>query len=83
LAAVSGNDNQQGAAPMAMITHELPPLQARPSWDSRETGLRAKRRVVEIAKEAGRFALVLGIFGAVLVATMALRVAIWVPFFHH
>lgn len=67
---------------MAMISHELPPLQARPIWDSRGTNLQARRRIADVAKEAGRFALVLGIFGAILVATMALRVAIWVPVFH-
>ena len=68
---------------MAMITHELPPLQARPTWDSLDAHRQARDRIANVAKEAGRFLLVLGIFGGILVATMALRLAIWVPFLRH
>jgi hypothetical protein len=64
---------------MAMLAHELPPLQARQTWDSRKTDLKARRRIVEIAKEAGRFVLVIGIFSAIVLAIMALRVAFWIP----
>ena len=67
---------------MAMITHGLPSLQARPAWGARDTSPQVRRKIVEVAKEAGRFVFVLGIFGAILIATMALRVAIWVPFLH-
>lgn len=68
---------------MALTTHGLPPLRARPAWVSREMGLQARRRTVDVAMEAGRFALVLGLFGVALLSTTLLRVVIWVPFFHH
>jgi hypothetical protein len=65
-----------------LATHTVRPSKLQPTRDAPEATLRAKRRIVDVVKEAGRLALILGLFGAVLAAIIALKVAIWVPFFH-
>jgi hypothetical protein len=60
----------------AHLFHSAP---ARPARNSRKmTGLQ-RRRIADDLKEAARFVMVLGLFGALLVAMGALEIAIWAP----
>jgi Zn-dependent membrane protease YugP len=75
---------EKGETSMTILTHDMPsfPLRKDSSWHGRLTSLRARRRIVVTAKRAYQFAVVLLVFGTILVATMALRLAIWVPALH-
>ena len=59
---------------MALITQELPPLQAPRTMATapHEPHLQVGRCLIDVARETGRFALVLGIFGAIIAATLAI-----------
>jgi hypothetical protein len=50
---------------------------------SRKMTLLERRRIVHDLKEAGGFVMVLGTFGALLIAMAALEVAIWAPSLPH
>lgn len=67
---------------MALLTHERPAPSFRTAPDLHTTVARAARRIGAAARQVYPVVLVFALFGAIMISTIVLRVAIWWPTFH-